>query len=306
MAASNSKVSDPDQEGLVLAAYQQFLTTQPLSVHTRRAYLSRTRLFCTFLKNRPVSYGDPFHAELARDYAVRDFKTFLKTSRTARPTSINLSLAALDHFYGFIGLSKPQVSREELAPTAPQALDISQQKHFLRILQSAACVRDRAVATLLLYTGLRIGECLALNLVDVIIAERKGRVIVRSGKGNSYREVPLNSQTRQVLADWKNYRTSHFKGNDNGEVAFFLSRQGTRLTPRAADLRLRHLAQKAGLSLSAHTLRHTCLTNLVRGGHDLVLVAEIAGHKRLETTRRYTLPTIEDRESAIQSLEVDY
>lgn len=306
MTASNNKGSESDQGGLYLAAYAQFLTTQPLSVHTRRAYLSRTRLFCTFLQSRPVSYGDPFHAEFARDYAVRDFKSYLKTSHAAVPASVNLSLAALDHFYHFIGLAKPQVSREELMHSAPQALSLDEQKHLLRILQTTASARDRAIATLLLYTGLRLGECLALNLEDVIIAERKGRVIVRSGKGNSYREVPLNSQTRQVLADWKDYRTSHFNGNDKGVVAFFLSRQGKRLTPRATDLRLRHLAAKAGLHFSAHTLRHTCLTNLVRGGHDLVLVAEIAGHKRLETTRRYTLPTPEDRESAMQSLEVDY
>jgi site-specific recombinase XerD len=53
-------------------------------------------------------------------------------------------------------------------------------------------------------------------------------------------------------------------------------------------------------------LRHTCLTNLVRSGNDLVLVAEIAGHKRLETARRYCLPSIEDRERAMEELRVDY
>ena len=53
-------------------------------------------------------------------------------------------------------------------------------------------------------------------------------------------------------------------------------------------------------------LPHTCLTNLVRHGNDLMLVAEIAGHKRLETTRRYSLPTAEDRESAMEGLSVEY
>jgi site-specific recombinase XerD len=53
-------------------------------------------------------------------------------------------------------------------------------------------------------------------------------------------------------------------------------------------------------------LRHTCLTNLVRRGSDLVLVAEIAGHKRLETTRRYSLPSIEDREMAMEGIHIDY
>jgi integrase/recombinase XerC len=46
--------------------------------------------------------------------------------------------------------------------------------------------------------------------------------------------------------------------------------------------------------------------NLVRSGNDLVLVAEIAGHKRLETTRRYSLPTVEDRETALEGLILEY
>jgi hypothetical protein len=44
----------------------------------------------------------------------------------------------------------------------------------------------------------------------------------------------------------------------------------------------------------------------VRRGNDLVLVAEVAGHKRLETTRRYSLPSLEDRESAMEGLHVEY
>ena len=75
---------------------------------------------------------------------------------------------------------------------------------------------------------------------------------------------------------------------------------------RSIDLALRRLGEDANVAVSAHTLRHSCLTNLVRRGHDLVLVAEIAGHKRLETTRRYSLPTERDREAAMESLRVEY
>jgi hypothetical protein len=49
-------------------------------------------------------------------------------------------------------------------------------------------------------------------------------------------------------------------------------------------------------------IRHSCLTNLVRKGHDLILVAEIGGHKRLETTRRYALPSLIDKQRALDSL----
>ena len=58
---------------------------------------------------------------------------------------------------------------------------------------------------------------------------------------------------------------------------------------------VRRLAAEAKLELSAHVLRHTFVTNLIRSGADVVLVAEIAGHRRLDTTRRYGLPSQADK-----------
>jgi site-specific recombinase XerD len=68
---------------------------------------------------------------------------------------------------------------------------------------------------------------------------------------------------------------------------------------------VRKVAHAAGLELSAHVLRHTCITKLVRGGSDVVLVAELAGHRRLETTRRYSRPSDADRQLAMDGLEVE-
>jgi len=71
---------------------------------------------------------------------------------------------------------------------------------------------------------------------------------------------------------------------------------------------LREGAEDAGIDeddFTSHVLRHTFGTRLVRGGHDLVLVAELMGHRRLETTRGYSLPSAADRERAINSLPTD-
>ena len=88
-------------------------------------------------------------------------------------------------------------------------------------------------------------------------------------------------------------------------AAVWLSRAGTRMGSRAVDLVVRRLAREAGLDLSAHVLRHTCVTNLIRSGADVVLVAEIAGHRRLDTTRRYSLPSQADKDAALEAVVVE-
>jgi site-specific recombinase XerD len=67
---------------------------------------------------------------------------------------------------------------------------------------------------------------------------------------------------------------------------------------------VRKVARAAGLELSAQVLRHTCITKLVRKGSDVVLVAELAGHRRLEATQHYSLPSQADRQLAMDGLEV--
>jgi len=235
---------------------------------------------------------------------VRDYKTALKVVHHAKPSSVNLGLAAVDHFYRFLELPTPHVAREDLPAQAPRALEPPEQKRFLRAVERCSSVRDRALALLLFYTGLRISECAALSVEDVRLSSRKGLVIVRMGKGNTYREVPLNAEVRTALDAWLQQRQKWV--SQRNESALFLTKQGTRLATRTIDDIVRRLGQEAHLSLSAHILRHTCLTSLVRQGNDLVLVAELAGHRRLETTRRYSLPSAADREATMEGLKVDY
>lgn len=285
-----------------LVAYQDWLRRQPLAPNTRRAYRIWVSQYCAFLPPHP-NRDDPLVDIYARDCAVHDFKTYLKTVQHRKPTSVNLALAALDHFYRFLGLGRPDVRREPLPQQAPRGLEPDEQQRLVRFLKHEVSTRDRAITLLLLYTGLRVSECSALNVDDVAVSARKGIVIVRMGKGNSYREVPLNAAVRTALDAWLTERGQ--RCSDKAETALFLSRQGHRLTPRAIDLRLRRIAHAAGLVFSAHTLRHTCLTNLVRNGNDLVLVAEIAGHRDLETTRRYSLPSARDRMAAMDQLQLE-
>jgi site-specific recombinase XerD len=285
-----------------LAGYLEWLEGRPLAARSRDAYGHQVRRFVAWLADRSPVDGDPLADEPARDWAVRDYKRHLKAVQRWRPSSVNLALAALDSFYGYLGLGGPVVRREELPAKAPRALSVEQQRRVLRMAEHASA-RDRAIVVLLLYTALRLAELVALDVDDVRISARKGVVIVRSGKGDAFREVPLNALARQVLEEWLPER-KRLAGA--GERALFIGRGGRRLAKRSVDDVVRGIGKDAGVRLSAHVLRHTCLTGMVRQGTDLVLVAELAGHRRVETTRRYSLPSEADRALAVERLQIDY
>ena len=86
----------------------------------------------------------------------------------------------------------------------------------------------------------------------------------------------------------------------------FTNYQGNRLSTRSIDTLMDELGAEAKIeNLTAHVLHHTFTTNLIRGGSDIVLVAELTGHARLETIRRYSLPSEKDKERAVARLMVD-
>src|SRR5438270_192608 len=242
-----------------LTAYDTWLDRQPLAAKTRVAYRFQVHQYGAYLAQCSPTVDDPLRTPFARDYAVRDYKTYLKTERQAKPTSVNLALAAIDHFHQFLGNDRPQVLRESLPAQAPRALKPEEQKALLRAIERTSSVRDKAIAQLLFYTAVRLGECAALNLDDMRISPRKGVIIIRSGKGDTYREVPLNAEVREALRKWRQERIKHSPQLSN--PALFLNLKGERLSTRAIDLVIRQLGQAASLELSAHVLRHTCLTN---------------------------------------------
>jgi len=297
-------MSDDVELADVPALFERWLAGRPLAERSRREYARNVRVFCGWLADTPDRagwQGDPLTDPLARDHAARDFRRYLQVERRAAASTVNLALASLDALYRCLGLGRPHVRRDKPALAGPRALDEAGQRRLLRAAE-AAPIRPRSLVMLMLFTALRISETVALDVADVRIMTRKG-VLVVIGKGDVQREVPLNALVRQVLEEWLEHRTALAR---DGERALWVSRTGGRLSARSADRDVRAVAAAAGLVLSAHTLRHTCLTGLVRRGNDLVMVAELAGHQKLETTRRYTLPSAADRQRAVEDLQIDY
>ncbi|MFL5888463.1 MAG: tyrosine-type recombinase/integrase, partial [Solirubrobacteraceae bacterium] len=245
--------------------FERWLAGRPLAERSRREYARNVRAYCAWLAETPDRdgwQGDPLADPLARDHAARDYRRYLQVERRAAASTVNLALASLDALYRCLGLGRPHVRRDKPVQAAPRALDEAGQRRLLRAAE-AAPVRSRTLVMLMLFTALRISETVALDVDDVRVTTRKG-VLVVFGKGEIQREVPLNALVRQVLDEWLDQRKDIAA---EGEPALFVSRTGGRLSARSADRDVRLVAAGAGLELSAHTLRHTCLTGLVRRGN---------------------------------------
>jgi site-specific recombinase XerD len=287
----------------LLAEFAAHLGHSPLSGHSPRIYLGAVRAYLAWLQAAEVD-GDPLNDATAKDWAVRDYRSYLVAVAKRATATVNKHLAALTDFYVWRGLGQPQgVKRHQVARHAPKALDPRAKLRYLRAVEACTRARDRALALLPLYAGTRIAEIAALDVTDVRLSARKGELHL-VGKGEKSRIVPVHPKLREALAAWLKDRPSR-RGAESG--ALFLSGRGTRMTTDAIDDAIQAITRAAGLDdhVTSHILRHTFGTEMTRRGIDIVTVAELMGHASLETTRLYTRPSAADMQRAVDLLTAD-
>lgn len=146
-------------------------------------------------------------------------------------------------------------------------------------------IRDRAVLELMYATGIRVGECVGLDVSAVNRADRTVRVM---GKGRKERVVPFGAPASAALDAWLEVR--HRLVNAKSEGALFLGARGGRMDQRMVrtvlQRLLRHLPDVP--EISPHGLRHSAATHVLEGGADLRYVQELLGHASMATTQLYT------------------
>jgi len=163
--------------------------------------------------------------------------------------------------------------------------------------------RDLAIITLLLGTGIRVSECVGLDLNDIDF-NNDGVKIKR--KGGSESIIYFGEEVREALDDYLKEREQVITV-DGHEDALFLSLQKRRISVKAVE----NLVKKyAGLvtklkKITPHKLRSTYGTSLYRETGDIYLVADVLGHKDVNTTKKH-YAAIEDsrRRSAANKVKL--
>lgn len=291
----------------VAAAYERWIERTGLAAHTKRAYAGRVRGYAAWLA--ASEHHDPvkaFTEPLGRDYAVRDYRRHLLAEAKRAPRTVALSLTALASFYDdWLGLGKPAVKKVAIPDDdEPKAITLDQTRAMLRAAERRG-VRDLALVSTLLLTGVRVAELSVLDVDDLWLTDRRGELSVRSGKGEQPRKVPINSQARDALRPWLAERPT-WAAED--ESALWVARRGGhRITAGGLAKTVKAVGEDARVHLTPHMLRHTFAVMHVQvHGTDLPTVAGFLGHRRLETTRVYQKSTIEHRQTAADKLVVDF
>lgn len=221
--------------------------------------LSSVRAFCRFLVKRGELAGNPAAA-------VRGPKR-----KRGLPRALDV-----DDAFRLVEapVDSPRIANRALSPSEDA-------RHtWLRL-------RDTALLELLYGTGLRVSEVCALDLGDI----DRGRyqtpmLLVRRGKGNKSREVPIGGAADEAIAA---YLPARAQLGASG-AALFVNASGERLTPRSVQRMVKRWTIAGGVHANAtpHSLRHSFATHLLDEGVDLRAIQELLGHASLASTQIYT------------------
>lgn len=276
----------------VAAAFLADCRARQLSPHTLEHYRGSIDSFRRFLGPKP---GGHVVADLAIDGA-RAWAAALAATRS--PGSVGDAIAGLKVFSHWLvteGLVRSDLLGQLRKPRAQAPLIRPFERDQMAILLRAAPPHLAIVLRLLLDTGLRISEALALRIEDV----RDGIVYVRHGKGDRERVVPYGRSLDAALRRYLN-RERRFPVRDPHEP-LFLNTRGDPLRPKAVAQALRRIALEhriSGVRVSPHTFRHTFATEFLRNGGGELALQRALGVADLSMVRRYAEVTNVDLTAA--------
>jgi integrase/recombinase XerC len=190
---------------------------------------------------------------------------------------------ARDHGYTHnpcLGLRAPKSKK-----ILPQVLSPDEAGRLMDIPGGdALATRDKAIFELFYSSGLRLSELTSLAPADINFSDATVRV---TGKGSKTRVIPVGGHALRAVQTWLEARAPLVKA---GGDALFVNRNGTRLTPRGVQYRIKRWALQLGLNSNVHphVLRHSFASHVLQSSGDLRAVQEMLGHASISTTQIYT------------------
>ena len=244
---------------------------------------------------------------------IIEYLMFAGFERKNSPTTRMRKLSALKSFFHYVYVKKHYIDSNPTsdidAPkknkTLPKYLTVEEAVSLLTAIksdtESKTVVRDFAIVTLFLNTGMRLSELVGLTL-DSFDSELDTVKVL--GKGGKERIIYLNEAAKNAVIDYLRLRLDP-KYVNTSDKAFFLSGRQTRISAKTVQWMVYKYLDLAGLGLrglSVHKLRHTAATLMYQSGKvDIRVLKDILGHEQLNTTQIYTHIVDRNMEEAVSN-----
>ena len=294
---------------------------------TRIAYCYDLIVFFNFLKNSNPSLKNDIKLESLDQLTFKDIEEYMEYLKyyknefgneiTNSVSGIKRKIATLRSFYKYYynndliqtnpvsKVSLPKLREKEII-----RLDVNEVAELLDSVESGnkltkkelkyhekTKIRDIAILSLLLGTGIRVSECVGINLSDV---DLENTAIKIKRKGGKETIIYFSDEVLHSLKEYIDERNKISNIKESDSDALFLSLQKRRITSRAVEkLVKKYASQVVPLKhITPHKLRSTFGTNLYQETDDIYLVASVLGHNDINTTKKH-YAAIEDNKKRL-------
>ena len=277
---------------VTIARFKEALATRNYSKATVNVYSRSLSYFSGWLKDKGITDLKQINAQVINDYQIAIRQRPLSEHTKAvylRPVKrLFEHLTASNRLLinPAQGIVEARRSKYTLAPV----LSRGQVKRLLDQpnLSNPTGLRDRAILEVLYATAIRRGELLGLCIYDVDLADKV--LYIRKAKNRIQRVVPLTKTAASYLKEYLTHIRPRWAKKVPKQRKLFLNISGQTLTGGTLQhmIRRHRLEAKIKCTVSAHTLRRSCATHMLRRGADIRYVQALLGHANLKTTQIYT------------------
>ena len=274
---------------ILINQFKSYLSIQKQrSHHTTKNYISDISQFFSMTRLTNITLLDKKHIDLY----IQNLNKLNLSSKT-----INRKLCALEHFFNYL-VSNDYISfnpcklirRPKQNITLPHYLE---ETSILELLNNYPTetnehIRNKAILELLFSSGIRVSECVNLNITDLNLNNLECKII---GKGDKERISLFGKRCKNAI----NYYLDFVYGNwsTNGD-ALFISKNGSRVTQRTIQriVKESNKYHSSNIEITPHICRHSCASMLLTNGANIRDIQDLLGHSSIITTQRYAnIPT---------------
>lgn len=307
------------------------------STRTRLSYAYDLSVFFNFLKQNNPLYANMDVSTLRNPSDILDkltkidieeYMSYLQDytsndglNRTNKDSGILRKMAALRSMYQYFFINEDIETNAPAQIVIPKKhtkniirLDVDEVANMIDYVESGekltdaqrrthekTKLRDVAIVTLLLGTGVRVSECVGLDLQDIDFKNNRMRII---RKGGNEDVVYFGHEVEDALKEYINTDRKNIEPLEEHQNALFISLKKQRMSVRAVERMVKKYASQVTTvkKITPHKLRSTYGTNLYNETNDIYLVAEVLGHKDVNTTQKHYAASSEDRKRRAASV----